>query len=280
MLGALAVVLGAFVLASPGSAAQPGRADLKVTKTDAPDPVAVNGHLTYTISVENLGPSPASGVTATDRLPNGVDVVSVAGPRGCTTQAARLVCPLDSMAPVGVDYGGSAATITVVVVPRRPGTIHNTVTVRSDQHDPDRGNNRATTTTTVLPAPTCRGRPATVSGSFGNDVLYGTNGPDVIVALSGDDRIVSRAGRDLICAGTGNDRVRAGSAADHVFAGPGRDRVFGQRGPDVLRGSRGSDFLFGGPGADRLYGGRGFDRCRGGPGADTIRGCERPLRGG
>lgn len=272
---AVALSLGAFLLPSPGAAAPAASADLKVTKTDAPDPVAENGQLTYTIRVENLGPGPATGVTATDRIPNDVDVVSVSGPGGCTTQAGRLVCPLDSLAPVGVDYGGSAATVTIVVGPRRTGTLRNTVTVRGDQHDPAKGNNRAVATTTVLAPPTCRGRPATVSGSFGDDVLYGTSGPDVIVALAGNDRIVSRAGRDLICAGAGSDRVRAGSAADHVLAGPGRDRVIGGGGPDVLRGAAGNDVLFGNRGADRLRGGRGFDRCRGGPGADSVRGCER-----
>lgn len=277
LFGLLGVALIAgLALAGVGSAARPGSADLRISKSDSPDPVALNGQLTYTIGVENHGPDPATGVTVVDRLPGSVGLVSVAGPpSACATQGGKLICSLGSLDPVGVNYGGAPATITIVVTPRRTGTIRNYASVRADQRDPSRGDNRAVAATTVLGAPTCRGRPATVSGSAGDDVLFGTSGPDVIVALGGSDRIVARAGRDLICAGVGSDRVRAGTAADRVFAGPGRDRVLGQGGPDLLRGAGGNDVLKGNRGADRLRGGRGIDLCRGGPGADSIRGCER-----
>ncbi len=274
LLGA-ALVAG-LVLAGAGSAARPGSSDLRIVMSDSPDPVALNGQLTYTIGVENRGPDPATGVTVVVRLPSSVGLVSVTGPpSACATQAGKLICPLGTLNPVGVNYGGTQATITIVVTPRRTGTVRSHVNVRADQRDRSRGDNRAVAATTVLAAPTCRGRPATVSGSPGDDILFGTSGPDVIVALGGSDRILSRAGRDLVCAGVGSDRVRAGTAADRVFAGPGRDRVLGQGGPDVLRGSRGNDTLKGGRGADRLRGGRGIDRCRGGQGHDSIRGCER-----
>lgn len=277
LLGPLgAALVAALAVAGVGSAARPGSADLRVVKSDSPDPVALNGQLTYTIGVENHGPDPATGVTVVDRLPRSVGLVSVSGPpSACAAHAGKLICPLGTLAPVGVDYGGDQATIRIVVTPRRTGTIRNHVNVRADQRDPSRGDNRAVAATTVLAAPRCRGRSATVTGSPGADILLGTSGPDVIVALGGRDRIFARAGRDLVCAGVGRDRVRAGTAADRVFAGPGRDRVLGQGGPDVLRGSRGNDVLKGGRNADRLRGGRGFDRCRGGQGADSIRGCER-----
>jgi uncharacterized repeat protein (TIGR01451 family) len=271
-----AVILTALAFAGLGGAAQPGSANLKITKSDSPDPVRVGSSLTYTIGVENLGPSPATGVTVTDNLPKGVDLVSASGPSGaCPVQGGKVTCPIGSLNPVGVKYGGTQVTATIVVVPRSTGTITNTATVKGDQKDPVGANNKATATTRVLGAPTCRGVPATVVGTAGNDELLGTTGPDVIVALGGDDRIVSRAGQDLICAGGGNDNVAAGTAADKVFAGAGRDRLLGRGGPDLLKGSGGNDVLKGGRGADRLRGGRGFDVCRGGPGADSIRGCER-----
>jgi uncharacterized repeat protein (TIGR01451 family) len=276
LVGLGAVLVAGLMLAGAGSAARPGSADLRISMTDSPDPVALNGQLTYTIGVENHGPDPATGVTVVDRLPSSVGLVSVTGPpRPCATQGGKLICSLGTLNPVGVNYGGAQATITTVVTPRRAGTIRNHASVRADQRDSSRGDNRAVAATTVLAVPTCRGRPATVSGSPGPDVLFGTSGPDVIVALGGSDRIVSRAGRDLVCAGVGRDRVRAGTAADRVFAGPGRDRVLGQGGPDLLRGSGGNDTLKGGRGNDRLRGGRGIDRCLGGRGADSIRGCER-----
>jgi uncharacterized repeat protein (TIGR01451 family) len=271
-----ALLIAALAFASLGAAAQPGSSNLKIVKSDSPDPVQVNGQLTYTIGVENLGPSPATGVIVSDNLPNGVDLVSATGPSGaCAAQGTKLTCPIGTLAPVGVNYSGSPASVTVVVVPRKAGTIRNTATVKSDQNDPAKANNKATASTTVLGALTCRGRPATISGTPGNDTLPGTPGPDVIAALGGNDRIGARAGRDLICAGAGHDRVSAGTAADRVFGAGGRDRLLGRGGPDVLRGSGGSDVLRGGSGGDRLRGGRGFDLCRGGAGMDSLRGCER-----
>ncbi|HMI81164.1 MAG TPA: hypothetical protein VK480_05195 [Solirubrobacterales bacterium] len=273
-LGAL--LLAAFIVASVGSAAQPGSANLKVTKTDSPDPVRVGSNLTYTIGVENLGPEPATGVTVTDDLPKGVDLVSASGPSGaCAAQKGKVTCTVGSLKPSGVNYGGAPVTITIVVVPRSAGTIRNTATVKGDQKDPVSGNDKATASTRVLGPPSCRGVAATITGTAGNDVLPGTPGPDVIVALGGNDRIVSRAGKDLICAGGGSDYVSTGTAGDRVFAGAGPDRLLGRGGPDLLKGSGGNDVLKGGGGGDRLRGGRGVDRCRGGGGVDSIRGCER-----
>jgi len=272
----VAALLLASVFANAGSAAPSGAANLKITKSDSPDPARVGANLTYTIGVENLGPAPATGVTVTDNLPKGVDLVSATGPGGaCAAQGGKVTCGLGSLNPVGVNYGGAQVTATIVVVPRVAGTIRTTASVKGDQKDPDNANNKATASTRVLGAPTCRGVAATVSGTGGADVLLGTPGSDVIVAFAGNDRIVSRAGQDLICAGGGADSIGAGTAADRVFAGAGADRLLGRGGPDLLKGSGGNDVLKGGGGADRLRGGRGVDRCLGGAGVDSTRGCER-----
>src|SRR6476646_7461203 len=253
-----AVVLAAFVFANAGSAAPAGSANLKVTKSDSPDPVRVGATLTYSIAVENLGPSPASGVTVIDDLPKGVDLVSATGPGGpCAIQKQKVTCAVGSLDPIGVDYGGTSAAVTIAVVPRAAGTIRNSASVKGDQKDPVNSNNKATATTLVLGTVSCRGV------------------PDVIAGLGGNDRIVGRAGRDLVCAGKGADYIAAGSAADRVFAGAGPDRLLGRGGPDLLKGSAGNDLLKGGRGDDRLRGGRGLDRCRPGPGLNSVRGCER-----
>lgn len=278
-LGVSAALFTAFAFAGLTSAAPPGSANLKITKTDSPDPVRVGARLTYTIAVENLGPSPATGVTVFDNLPKNVDLVSAAGPSGgCPVQGGKVTCGIGSLNPVGVNYGGAPATVTIVVVPRVTGRISNTASVKGDQKDPVGANDKATATTRVLRVPTCRGVPATVSGTAGDDELIGTPGPDVIAAFGGNDRIIAEAGRDLICAGSGNDYVGAGTAADRVFGGTGRDRLLGRGGPDLLKGSAGNDVLKGGRGSDRLRGGSGFDRCLGGPGRDSVRGCERGHR--
>jgi uncharacterized repeat protein (TIGR01451 family) len=239
------------------SAAAAGTTELRISKTDSPDPVRVGAALTYSIAVENLGPDTANKVVVTDTLPKGVDFVSAVSSVGsCAQRAARKVtCELGTIGP-GVVYG-PPATVTIVVIPRKAGAIVNTATVKGDGKDPFAGNDKATATTRVLGLASCRGFTATITGTSGDDVLIGTGGPDVIVGLGGSDTIRSFAGGDLICAGAGRDFVSAGTAADRVFGGTGRDRLFGRGGPDVLRG------------------GAGTDRCRGGSGNDRIRGCER-----
>jgi uncharacterized repeat protein (TIGR01451 family) len=271
----LAVVpLAALALASIGSAAAPSSTDLRITKTDSPDPVHVGSTLTYTIGVVNLGPVAATGVTVTDPLPRGVDFVSATPSVGrCTQQARKISCVLGAIGFGGVNYG-SPPVVTLSVIPRQVGTIANTASVKGDQKDPVTSNDRATATTRVLGTATCRGVPATITGTAADDVLIGTGGRDVIAALGGNDTIASLGGRDLVCAGAGNDYVGAGSAADRIFGGSGTDRLLGRGGPDVLKGGAGNDILKGNRGADRLRGGSGFDRCRGGAGVDSIRGCE------
>jgi uncharacterized repeat protein (TIGR01451 family) len=272
----IGVLLLAVALAGISAAAPSGSVDLKIAKTASPDPVGIGAALTYAIRVESLGPDAASGVTVTDRIPKGVDLVSATSSSGqCTARGRKVSCALGGFGAPGVDYGGPA-TVTLVVVPRQLGTIVNTASVKGGQKDPIATNNRATATTRVVGiTATCRGVPATVIGTAADNALLGSGGRDVIAALGGNDTIRSLAGRDLVCAGGGDDRVGSGSAADRVFGGTGSDHLLGRGGPDLLRGNAGNDTLKGDRGDDRLHGGRNFDRCRGGAGEDSIGGCER-----
>jgi len=278
--------LALALLYTPAADTAPGDvADLAVTKSDAPDPVAVNGTLTYSIRVTNLGPQAATGVTITDRLPNHATLLSAVPSRGaCAAKGRRVVCDLGNLA---ADLSGAnAITVAIQVRPTKVGTATNEVTVESVENDPVALNDTAKTTTGVVAVrtSTCRGRPATHVGTPGRDRIIGTNGPDVIAGLRGADEIFGRGGRDLICSGGGPDRVNGGTAADRIFGGRGSDRLLGRGGPDllagnpgndVLVGNRGNDRLLGHSGRDRLRGGGGFDRCNGGAGLDRERGCER-----
>lgn len=273
----LAIVFGlVLALADIGSAAKAGTADLAISKSDSPDPVAVGSTLTYTIGVQNLGPESVKDVTVTDQLPKGVDFVSATPSTGkCTHRGRSVSCDLGPLSAAAVSYS-PPPTVTLVVIPRHAGVISNTATVKGDLKDPVGANNKATATTTVTGPPvTCRGVPASITGTAGSDVIAGTPGRDVIATFGGNDTIVALGGRDLVCAGRGDDYIGAGAAADRVFGGAGKDRLVGRGGPDVLRGGPGNDLLKGGRGADRLRGGPGFDRCRGGAGTDSIRSCER-----
>jgi uncharacterized repeat protein (TIGR01451 family) len=270
-------IVAALVLAMAGiGAAKAGTADLAISNSDNPDPVGVGSALTYAIGVQNPGPDSVGKVTVTDQLPKGVDFVSATPSSGkCTRKGKTVSCDLGAVPAAAVSYS-PPPTVTLVVIPRQAGVISDTATVKGDLKDPVAANNKATATTTVVgPPATCRGVPATITGTAGNDVIAGTPGHDVIATLGGNDTIVSLAGRDLVCAGRGDDYIGAGSAADRVFGGAGKDRLVGRGGPDALKGGPGGDLLKGGRGADRLRGGPGVDRCRGGAGIDSVRSCER-----
>jgi uncharacterized repeat protein (TIGR01451 family) len=115
--------------------------DLSLTKTDAPDPVAPRGTLTYTLVATNHGTNPAVGAGILDTLP--ADVTFVTASAGCTHSGVKVDCDLGTLAP------GASATVTIRVTPKRTGVITNTATAGSLVPDPDPSNNTATTATTV-----------------------------------------------------------------------------------------------------------------------------------
>jgi uncharacterized repeat protein (TIGR01451 family) len=126
-------------------------ANLSVTKTDSPDPVNAGGNLTYTITVNNAGPSNASTVSLSDTLPAGTTFVSLANPGwSCTTPAVGATGTVScSNASLGV--GSAVFTLVVNVNPSTAaGTVlSNSATVTSTTSDPTPGNETGTATTTV-----------------------------------------------------------------------------------------------------------------------------------
>jgi uncharacterized repeat protein (TIGR01451 family) len=130
--------------------------DLSILATSAPDPVPVGNPLTHTLGVANAGPRPATGVTVTDVLPDGVRLSSVSSTRGtCGQDSGTLRCEVGNLAV------GASATITFVVVPTEAGPATNTATVSGNEVDSNLANNTASTTTRVIPRrhrPICRSR--------------------------------------------------------------------------------------------------------------------------
>jgi uncharacterized repeat protein (TIGR01451 family) len=279
--GLLALVAFALLLAthSPGSASAADPADLSVSLSDSPDPVATNAQLTYTIKVHNAGPDAATNTTVTDGLAGtgSVTYVSAATSAGtCTRSGTKVTCDLGTVTTT------ADATITIrVLVKKTSGQFSNSVSVSSDVTDTKQSNNLDTETTTVTKPPkppkpaTCAGQNVTVLGTSGPDRLVGTSGNDVISAGGGDDAIFGFRGGDLVCAGPGSDAIVGGSGNDLVLGGHGSDRIRGRKGDDRLHGGPGRDRLRGNKGDDLLSGGHGFDRCRGGSGIDRRHSCER-----
>jgi uncharacterized repeat protein (TIGR01451 family) len=121
-------------------------ADVAITKNDSPDPVAFHGNLTYTVTVQNLGPATARDVTVFDRLPVDAVFVSATPAQGACTLGGTGVLTCSA----GTLNAFAATTVTIVVSPSRAGaTLTNTATVRTSSPDPALANNTATATTTV-----------------------------------------------------------------------------------------------------------------------------------
>ncbi|MGH3080721.1 MAG: DUF11 domain-containing protein, partial [Gaiellaceae bacterium] len=118
--------------------------DLYVTKDDLPDPVQLNGRLTYTIVVGNNGPDAATQVTLADPLPVGTTFVSVSTTQGSCTGGAIINCNLGTIAK------GQTVTITLVVTANQAGVLTNTVTVVGNEPESNPANNRDTEQTRVL----------------------------------------------------------------------------------------------------------------------------------
>jgi large repetitive protein len=117
-------------------------ADVSVTKT-APATVNAGENITWTILVQNAGPSPAADVTVTDTLPAGTTFVSAsAGCSGTTT----ITCTAGTLAA----NTSATFTITAAVSPSATGTISNTANATSTTSDPDAASDRTSTANTTV----------------------------------------------------------------------------------------------------------------------------------
>lgn len=121
-------------------------ADLVLSQLAAPNPVIVGNNLTYSLTVTNISPSPATAVTLLDPLPPGLTFVSAVSSQGtCSNLASTVTCNLATL-PVGGN-----AVVTIVANASTAGSITNTATVTEAELEQTPLNNTATTITTISP---------------------------------------------------------------------------------------------------------------------------------
>lgn len=146
--GNFAPLSGSLLLLTMGSTslAIAAGADVAITLTASPDPVVVNGELTYSFEVRNQGEKAAKKLIVNDILPANTRFVS-ASP-GCKARkygsTGKVSCKLKKLQP------GLSSSWTIVVMPTAEGTLSNTVTVSTSSRDPNPADNSSSVTTAAL----------------------------------------------------------------------------------------------------------------------------------
>ena len=184
--------------------------------SETPNPVRIGTGLSYTLSVANDGPTPATAVTVVDTLPTGTVFGSAGGTGWTCGHAGQVVtCTMPSLA-----IASSAPAISITATaPLTAGNITNTATVSSTTSDPNSANNTATTITlanafadlgvTIHDAPDPVQGTSNVDCNFNDCVLYTidvTNfGPDdatgvkVITVLPLNGSFFEAVGTGWVC---------------------------------------------------------------------------------
>jgi uncharacterized repeat protein (TIGR01451 family) len=137
----------------------PRSTDLAVTGSALPDVVTLDGIITYTLNVKNLGPA-ATAATLSDTLPPGTTLISATqtGSVGSCTGTNAITCEWPSLSV--------AAQVTLVVRATVPGTLTNIAVVSGASPDPNSVNNAVTLVTRVNRPPIANAGPDQV-GSAG-----------------------------------------------------------------------------------------------------------------
>lgn len=118
-------------------------ADLSVTAA-GPDSAHVGDQLTYTVTVQNTGPSTATAAQLTYQLASGLAVGAVTSSSGtCSTSASLITCSLGDLAV------SKSVTVTVGASASQAGTQVSTATVTTTAYDRTPANESGSNTTVV-----------------------------------------------------------------------------------------------------------------------------------
>ena len=122
-------------------------ADLSIAMVTTPSIASVNSALTYTLSVNNLGPNQANGVIVTNALPPGVVFLGIGASQGvCSEFGGVVTCALGP-----IQSGAQASVVVVVTTPAGVGPLVATAGVgAANPPDPDLANNQVTLTTSNI----------------------------------------------------------------------------------------------------------------------------------
>jgi uncharacterized repeat protein (TIGR01451 family) len=123
-------------------------ADLSITGSAAPSPVATGNRITWSLTVANAGPDDAINTVAVNPAPAGTAIVAATSSQGkCVTTPGNAVCSLGT-----IPHGGTATiTVTASLVSAAPGsTLVDSPSVSSSLFDPKLSDNGTTISTPIV----------------------------------------------------------------------------------------------------------------------------------
>ncbi len=143
------------------------QANLSVTTQVAPTEAQPGQTITYTITVDNDGPSTATNITVTNTLPAGLTFLNGTGRNGEALSATNGVVTYD--AGDLANDGTFDIVINATVDAGTSGAQVNNVSVSSDVNDPDSNGDASSTTVTIDPR----------TSSFGGRVFVDLDGDEI-----------------------------------------------------------------------------------------------------
>ena len=171
----------------------PQQADLVLTKTVDESRPEVNDNVTFTLTLENLGPTAAQNVQVADQLPAGLQFVS-ANPPGAYDAGTGIWT-------VGTLAATASEVLTITALVREPvsgtGPVSastNTAIASSTTVDPNPGNNTGTATVTPLQADlevakTASSLTPQIGSTFTYTIEVFNRGPDTATNASVTDQL-------------------------------------------------------------------------------------------
>src|ERR1051325_10499842 len=147
-------------------------ADLVLSGSATPNPVAVGSNLTYTVTVSNAGPSQATGVMLTNTLPSSVTFVSATLTDPITTEGSVSESGSVVTANVGMLLPHYSATVAVVVVPTVAATLTNIARVGGNESDSNLANNSLNITNAVKNRVVITAGPNSLTVTNGNNATF------------------------------------------------------------------------------------------------------------
>lgn len=170
--------------------------DVAVTK-DGPAQSAADTDVSYTVTLTNVGPGDAAGITLNDNIPAGMTFVSVTPSATCTDpgvgNGGTITCTIATLA----ENTSAIFTIVLHIPPQTPpGTVFTNIATSSTPGDPNEENDTATAVTSTPPPPSSDGsifKDGPSSAAPDSDVAYTitvtNNGPDASASFSWTDTL-------------------------------------------------------------------------------------------